>query len=450
MGDIEVPETALWGAQTQRALENSPGSGWTFPPSFIRALARVKLAAARANITLEVIPEKEGNAIARAAKEIADGKYSDQFPLDIFQTGSGTSTNMNTNEVIANLANKSLGRKAGCHHPVHPNDHVNRGQSSNDVIPTAIHLAALQDLHVLLIPAVDRLIDVLSRKAREFHPVIKLGRTHLQDALPVRLGQEFDGYLRMLQENRKEIRRAVAALEQVTIGGTAVGTGVNTHRRFKSLVIRELARLSGLKIRSVSSHFAAQGYPSACLLTSTALRGLALALTKMANDIRLAGSGPQGGLGELSIPPVQPGSSIMPGKVNPVIIESLLQVCNQVVANDLAISCGTASGWFELNTMLPLVAHNLLFNITVLARTIDLFGNKCLRDLLPHRKHCRDQVEKSLALVTVLTPKIGHEKAAALAREARETGRTIRQLLVEKKMLDSREIDHLLDPERLT
>ncbi|MCH8087035.1 MAG: class II fumarate hydratase, partial [Chloroflexi bacterium] len=370
MGPIEVPADAYYGASTMRAVQNFPISDLRFPRSFIRALGLIKLAAARANRGLGLLEERLLDPIVRAAQEVADGKLDNQFVLDIFQTGSGTSTNMNVNEVIANRATEFLGGELGSR-LVHPNDHVNKGQSSNDVIPTAIHLAALMDIQERLIPALQRAKKALDLKSKEFWGIIKTGRTHLQDATPVRLGQEFLGYAGQVESGLRRLRHAQEELSQVALGGTAVGTGVNTHPEFASRATDLISELAGVRIRETESHFQAQSTLDSVVEASAVLRTIAISLTKIANDIRWMGSGPRAGLGELALPEVQPGSSIMPGKVNPVIAESLLQVCAQVIGNDATIATAGRDSYFEINLMMPVAAYNLLQSIALLSTATD-------------------------------------------------------------------------------
>ena len=425
MGEMPVPASALYGAQTARAVENFPISGKRFPRSFIRALGMIKSAAAKVNR----LP-----AVEAAAEEVVDGRHDDQFIVDIFQTGSGTSTNMNANEVIAHLA--------GCH----PNDDVNRGQSSNDAIPTALHVAAAETVTAHLLPAMKQLAESLRRKATEFHDVIKIGRTHLQDAVPMRLGQEFGGYARQVELAAQRIERALPDIYELPLGGTAVGTGLNAPPGFARAVIAEIARRTHLPFREAADHFEAQGARDAACFLSGALRGYATALTKIANDIRWLGSGPRCGIGELKLPAVQPGSSIMPGKVNPVIAESLLMVCAQVIGYDATVAWCAAAGNFELNVMMPVMAYSLLDAIELLAAGTRNFAEKLVDGLEADRERGEGFIEQSLALVTSLVPEIGYEKAAALAKEAYATGRTVREVAREKSGIAPEKLQRLLDP----
>ncbi len=450
MGRMYVPEDALWGPQTQRAVENFPISGQPFSREFIRALGIVKIAAAKANISLGLLDENIGNPIILAAREVMEAKWDNQFVVDIFQTGSGTSTNMNANEVIANRA-KQIAREEGDHNPrIHPNDHVNLGQSSNDVIPSCFHIAAYETLKNQLLPALERMEQELTAKAGEFHDIIKLGRTHLQDATPVRLGQEFSGYAAMVSKGKKRVGHALDSLAELALGGTAVGTGINTHPRYAALTIEHINRITGAEFREADNHFEAQGSRDAAVEAGAALKVLAVSMIKIANDIRWMGAGPYGSIGELLIPPVQPGSSIMPGKVNPVMAEALLQVAAQVIGNDAAISIGGLSGNFELNVMIPVMAHNLLNAGNLLTHGVDVFTKKCIRGLKANRAHCEALVEKSLAMVTALNPIIGYDAAAKIAKEAYETGKSIRQVILEKELLSPEQLDKALEPASMT
>jgi len=443
MGEMEVPADALWGASTQRAVLNFPVSGERFPRHFIQALGLIKGAAAAANAQLGVIEAKLADAIQTAAREVADGGLDSHFVLDVFQTGSGTSTNMNANEVIAHRAQQIVGEKAG---RVHPNDHVNQSQSSNDVIPTALHVAARQSIHELLQPALQRLHECLARKARAFDDVIKIGRTHLMDATPVRLGQEFAGYARQIELGIERVEKATDELAELALGGTAVGTGLNRHSDFPRLAIARLSELTGLEYREARDHFEAQGGRDAAVSTSGALKTVAVSLYKIANDLRLLGSGPRCGIGELQLPALQPGSSIMPGKVNPVICESVTQVAAQVIGNDAAVAVGGLSGHLELNVFIPVIARNLLESIRLLASVSNLFVDKCLDGIEADRERSASLVEGSLAMVTVLAPVIGYDAAAEIAKESFRTGRTVRELCLERKVLAPEELERLLEP----
>jgi fumarate hydratase class II len=446
MGALEVPEGAYYGASTQRAVENFPVSGERFDRRFIWALGTIKLAAAVANRDLGIVDAPKADAIAQAAAEVADapGAFDDQFVLDVFQTGSGTSTNTNANEVIASRAAELLGGAFGSR-LVHPNDDVNQGQSSNDVIPSAMHLAALAEVQLELVPAVQRLRDVLQAKSEEFWPIIKTGRTHLQDATPIRLGQEFLGYVGQMDRALTRLGVASEELRELALGGNAVGTGINMHPEFPTRVIAEINARTGLGVRETTNHFQAQSTIDNLVMASGAVRTVAVSLLKMANDIRWMGSGPRAGLGEIDVPAVQPGSSIMPGKVNPVIAESLTQVCAMVIGNDTTIVIAGQSGNFELNVMLPIATRSLLHSVRYLAAATRNFADNLIAGLTATTRG-PDIVESGLMLVTALAPEIGYDAAAALAKEAFQTGRTIRDLARERTSLSDAELDRILDP----
>ncbi len=452
MGEVRVPARAYWGAQTQRAVENFPVSGRRFGRSFILAIAHVKGACAEANLALK--PARMTPEIARAIRdacaEVAAGRHDDQFPVDVFQTGSGTSTNMNANEVIANLANEKLGGARGTYRPVHPNDHVNMSQSSNDVIPTVAHLAALLALRDELYPALDRLRESLEKKAREFDGVVKLGRTHLMDAMPVRLGQEFGGYAAQVARGREQIERAAQGLLELAIGGTAVGTGINAHPEFGGRVAAILSRALGLPVREARNHFEAQGARDDLVMVSGALKGLACALIKIANDVRWMGSGPVGGLGELFLPDLQPGSSIMPGKVNPVMSEMLIQAAAQAIGNDLAVTLGGQSGNFELNVSIPVMIHNVLESISLLSAGCRLFAARCVDGLRANEERCAELLEKNPISATVLNPVIGYERAAKLVKEALARRMSVKKLAVEQGLVRPEEADRIFDFRKMT
>lgn len=449
MGEMQIPAAALYGAQTARALANFPISGLRFPRPFLRALGMLKEHAARVNLDLGLLDRRRALAIMEAAEEVVQGELDGHFPLDIFQTGSGTSTNMNANEVIANRALQLLGQEVGTP-GIHPNDHVNLGQSSNDVIPTALHVAAAVEIRHTLIPALHALQEALGEKAEAFDDIVTIGRTHLQDAVPVRLGQVFSGYARQIALAKRRLEIAQEGLLELPLGGTAVGTGLNAHPEFAGRVIVGLAAVTGLPFREAVNHFEAQSARDAAVAASGALRGTAVTLYKIANDIRFLGSGPRCGLGELVLPAVQPGSSIMPGKVNPVLAEALLQVCAQVVGNDAAVALAGLSGNFELNVMMPVMAHNLLQAIEILARGVHQFTDKCILGLEADRRRCESLIEQSLAMVTALAPAIGYDRAAQIAKKAYETGKTVREVAREEKVLPEAELDHLLDPRPMT
>jgi fumarate hydratase class II len=438
MGEMRVPQHALYGAQTARAIENFPISGLRFPRAFIRALGLIKSAAAKVNGRRGDLPADVAAAVQQAAEQVIEGAHDSQFAIDIFQTGSGTSTNMNANEVIGHLAG------------AHPNDHVNRGQSSNDAIPTAIHVAAAEEAHRALLPAMRDLQASLERKASEFDSVVKIGRTHLQDAVPIRLGQEFSGYARQVELSRERIESALSGIYELPLGGTAVGTGLNAPPGFGAEVIQEIAARTNLPFVEAANHFEAQGARDAACFLSGALRTYAVALTKIANDIRWLGSGPRCGIGELRLQAVQPGSSIMPGKVNPVIAESLLMVCAQVIGYDSTIAWCAAAGNFELNVMMPVMAYDLLESIALLASGTRNFTVRLVAGLEADRDRANAFVEQSLAMGTVLAPEIGYEKAAALVKEAYATGRTVREVAREKSGIPLERLERLLDPKTQT
>ena len=450
MGEMQVPENAYWGAQTQRAVENFPISNLRFPRRFIRAMGMIKLAAAETNMSLKRLDSKMGDAIVKAAQEVIDGKLDAHFVLDIFQTGSGTSTNMNTNEVVANRANEILGGKIGDRAPVHPNDHVNKGQSSNDVIPTAMHVAALEAIETELVPALKALQKSFEAKAKAFDKIIKIGRTHLQDATPIRLGQEFSGYASMLKHGLRRLANVRWHLSELAIGGTAVGTGINTHPKFAAGVCKRLSKMTRLRFREADNHFEAQGAKDAYVEASGTLKTIAVSLMKIANDIRWLGSGPRCGIGEIILPEVQPGSSIMPGKVNPVIAEALCMVSAQVIGNDAAIAVGGMFGNFELNVMMPVMTHNMLESISLLANSINVFNEKCIKGLRADKERNNEMIEKSLAMCTSLVPHIGYDDSAAIAKEAFKSGKTVRQVASEKGVLDKEKLDAALDPWSMT
>jgi fumarate hydratase class II len=450
MGEMSVPESALYGASTQRAVLNFPISGYRFSRPFIRALGLIKWAAAQANADLGLLDAHRCAFIVQAAEEVVEGKLDEHFPLDIFQTGSGTSTNTNANEVISNRCSQLAGKEIGARDPVHPNDHVNMGQSSNDVIPSAIHISAAEQLKNGLIPALEKLQGALDRKANEFWGIIKIGRTHLMDATPVRLGQEFSGYAWQIIHARDRAKRALAGLEELALGGTAVGTGLNRHIDFPGKVMRHLEQRTGIKFREAQNHFEAQGAKDAVVETSGQLKTIAVSLFKIANDIRWLGSGPRCGIGEIHLPATQPGSSIMPGKVNPVLCESVMMVCAQVFGNDSAVTWSGANGNFELNVMMPVMAHNLLESIRLLANAADAFCEKCVVGIEANEERCRELVELSMAMVTSLAPRIGYDRAAEIAKESAKTGRTVREICLEKKILPDGELKRALDPVAMT
>jgi fumarate hydratase class II len=449
MGEVKVPKTAYYGAQTQRAVENFPVSGIGFPPRFIRALGIIKLAAAATNEELRLLDIKIATAIRKAAAEVMEGKHDKEFVVDIFQTGSGTSTNMNANEVIANRAVELLGKPRGSR-KIHPNDHVNMSQSSNDVIPTAMHIAALEAIQKELLPALEALGQALAQKARRFDRIFKIGRTHLNDATPIRLGQEFGGYARQIELSIARIKSAAGGLEELALGGTAVGTGINAHPEFAAKAIKRIAEMTGLTFREAMNHFEAQAGKDAVVQLSGTLKTLAVSLTKIANDLRWLASGPRCGLGEISLPETQPGSSIMPGKINPVICESVLQVAAYVIGCDATITfCGQA-GNFELNVMMPIMALKLMEAIEFTANVITAFTEKCITGIEANRVRCRDMVERSLAMVTALAPFVGYDRAAKIAQEAHASGKTVREVARAHKVLPDKKLEKILDVRRMT
>lgn len=449
MGELAVPADAYYGVQTARAIENFPISPLCMPRSVIRAMGLIKRAAASVNHSLGLLDKKPAAAIKQAATEVVEGKLDAEFPVDIFQTGSGTSTNMNTNEVISNRATELLGGMRGSK-LVHPNDHVNLGQSSNDVIPTAIHIAASETIKTQLIPALVRLHKALDRKAREFDKIVKIGRTHLQDATPVRLGQEFGGYARQIELGIARMKRAQEILSEVALGGTAVGTGLNCHPKFSARVMAIISKETGCRFKEAKNHFEAQSTQDSLVEASGELRTLAVSLMKIANDIRWLGSGPRCGLGEINLPETQPGSSIMPGKVNPVIAESVTMVCAQVIGNDVSVTVGGQAANFELIVMLPVMAYNLLQSIELLATASENFAARCVEGIKANEERCKSLIEESLAMCTALAPEIGYEAAARIAKDAYKSGKTVRQVAKEQKVLAEKRLAVLLDPWRMT
>jgi fumarate hydratase class II len=449
MGDVRVPTSARWGATTQRAVENFPISGLRIDPELIHALGQIKAAAASANAALGVLDADVATAIHSAALEIADGRWDEQFPIDVYQTGSGTSSNMNANEVIASLAAERLGR------PVHPNDEVNASQSSNDVIPSAIHLAATDGVVNQLIPALRRLAVALEGKAEEFAKVVKSGRTHLMDATPITLGQEFGGYAAQVRYGIERLESTLPRAAELALGGTAVGTGINAPSGFAEAVLKELRETTGLPLTEARNHFEAQGARDALVELSGQLRTIAIGLYKIATDIRWMGSGPRAGLAEIHFPDLQPGSSIMPGKVNPVIPEALSMVCAQVIGNDAAIAFGGAAGNFELNIMLPMLARNLLESIRLLASASVLFADRCVSGIAADEARLREFAEGSPSIATALNSVLGYEEVASIAKQALAERKTIRQVVVERGHVDSgkvslEDLDRVLDVMEMT
>jgi fumarate hydratase class II len=444
MGEVQVPVAARWGAQTQRAVDNFPVSGLRLSRELIWALGTVKAAAAAANVELGVLDDDLGSAVGEAATEVAAGRWDDHFPVDVFQTGSGTSSNMNANEVVAALAARRLGR------PVHPNDHVNASQSSNDVFPTAVHLAAVDGVQNTLVPVLEHLAGALGSKAEQLAGVVKAGRTHLMDATPVTLGQELGGYRTAVVHGCARLRSCLPRLGELAIGGTAVGTGINTPPGFASLVVDHLVAGTGLEVREAGDHFEAQGGRDALVEASGAARTVAISLQRIANDLRLMASGPRAGLGEIHLPDLQPGSSIMPGKVNPVICEAVVQVVARVVGNDATVAWGGASGAFELNTAVPVMAHALLESLQLLASASRLLADRCVAGIEADVERCRDYAESSPAIATALNPYIGYERAVEVARIALAEGKTLSQVVVERGWLDGTEAARVLDVDAMT
>jgi fumarate hydratase class II len=449
LGEMEVPADAYWGAQTQRAVENFPISGITFSRRFIRALGVVKKAAAQANVDLGLIEAEKAGAITGAADEVIAGEHDDQFPVDVFQTGSGTSSNMNVNEVISNRATEIYGGEIGTRE-IHPNDHVNHGQSSNDVIPTAMHVAALEAVKKDVIPGLEVLAEELEAKEDAFDGVVKTGRTHLQDATPIRLGQEFGGYRTQIEKGITRLENTRQHLGELALGGTAVGTGLNTHPEFPELAAEYISKETGCSFREADNHFEAQAAHDAMSEAHGALRTVAGSMNKIANDTRLLASGPRNGLGEIEQPKNQPGSSIMPGKINPVVAESVNQVHKQVLGNDAAVSAGAARGEIDLNLYKPVLAHNFLESAELLANAAETFGERFIGKLEANADYCRTQVEQSMALATALNPAIGYDAASKVAKKALEEGETVRKVAVDDDYLTEEEADAVLDPRAMT
>jgi fumarate hydratase class II len=447
LGEISVPADALYGAQTQRAVDNFPVSGIRFPRVFIRALGLIKAVTAEVNAGLGLLDPNVAQAIHQAALEVADGKWDDHFPLDIFQTGSGTSTNMNANEVIASRATQLLGASG---RPVHPNNDVNMGQSSNDVIPAAIHVSAYLEVHETLRPSLNHLLGTIKKRETEFADIVKTGRTHLMDAMPVRLGQEISGWAYQVEQSIARIESVLPRLAKLAIGGTAVGTGINTTKDFGSIVASRLAGRTHLPFVETDNHFAAQGTMDSAVELSGQLKTTASSFMKMANDLRWMNSGPIAGLGEISLPALQPGSSIMPGKVNPVMCEMMMMVCAQVTGNDAAITIANQQGNFELNVMLPVIAHNLLQSITLLGNASRLLADKAIAGFTANRDRIASLVDKNPILVTALNPVIGYDKAAQIAKKAYAEGRSLKDVAAEMTDLSREELNRLLDPRPMT
>jgi len=445
LGEMKVPANAYYGAQTQRAVENFQISNLRFSYQFIQSLALIKKSSAKVNAQLGLLDKGIAEIIISVAEDIINGNYLSEFVIDIFQTGSGTSTNMNMNEVISNIAIEKIGRQKGDKNSVHPNDHVNLGQSSNDVIPTAIHIALAKSITFDLIPSLEILANALQMKSVEFDKVIKTGRTHLQDATPITLGQEFSGYYGQIQNGVEKLNDTLKWLSKVALGGTAVGTGINTHKDFARLVCKEIAKSTNLEIIETDNHFQAQSTIDAISGTAGVIKSLSLSIMKICNDIRWMGSGPRSGLGEINLPTVAPGSSIMPGKVNPVIAESFLQVCAQIYGNCCAVELSAQTGNFELNVMLPVVAHNILESVEIMAKSAVNFSKKCIEGLEATELGPKS-VHKGLSMVTALVPEIGYDLSAKIAQEAERTGKTVEEIAVEKTNLSPSKIKEILDP----
>lgn len=452
MGEMQVPADAYYGAQTARAVENFPISELRFGRRFIAAMGLIKWACAEINHKLGLLDQHRRDLIQQAAREVFEGRLDSQFAVDIFQTGSGTSTNMNTNEVIASRANEIASGKRGGKDPVHPNDHVNMQQSSNDVIPTAMHIATASAIRQDLIPALQHLAETLDAKAKQFDDVIKIGRTHLQDATPIRLGQEISGYAAQAHLAVHRCHKAINALRELPLGGTAVGTGINSHPTFASLAIAAISQEIGIEFMEARNHFEAQAAKDAIVEASGQMKTVAISLTKITNDIRWLASGPRCGIGEISIPATQPGSSIMPGKVNPVMSEMVLQVAAQVIGNDatVAFAASGLGSTFELNVMMPVMAYNILQSVELLARAARVFADRSVAGMEANRERCEQLVEQSLAMCTSLAPKIGYDSAADIAKESHKSGKTVRQVARERRVLGEEELNKNLDPYRMT
>jgi fumarate hydratase, class II len=452
MGEMKVPGDAHHGAQTARAVENFPISNLRFPRRFIHAMGLIKWACAEVNFELRLLDERRRDLLQQAAEEVMQGALDEHFVVDIFQTGSGTSTNMNANEVIASRANEIATGKRGGKEPIHPNDHVNMEQSSNDVIPTAMHVSAAVAMKESLIPALDHLAKTLDQKARQFDDIVKIGRTHLQDATPIRLGQEISGYAAQARLSAMRAQKAINALRELPLGGTAVGTGINSHPAYAAKAIAAIAQKTGIDFIEARNHFEAQAAKDGIVEASGQLKTIAISLTKIANDIRWLASGPRCGIGEISVPSTQPGSSIMPGKVNPVMSEMALMVAAQVIGNDATIAfAGSGLGsTFELNVMMPVMAYNILQSVELLSRASTVFADRCAAGIEANRERCESLVEQSLAMCTSLAPLVGYDKAAEIAKESFKTGKTVRQIAVEKKLMDEAALNKALDPIRMT
>ncbi len=450
LGDIQVPAEAYWGPQTQRAVENFPISGLRLQPAFIRAQAIIKRACAKANMELGQLDKEIGQAIVQAAEEILSGRLMDQFVVDVYQAGAGTSQNMNANEVIANRAIEILGGQKGDYKTVHPNDHVNRGQSTNDTIPTAIHISALEEITHKLLPALEELGQALRTKAKEFDHIVKSGRTHLQDAVPMRLGQEFGAYARMIELGIERVKKASEDLKELALGGNAVGTGINTPKGYKELAVKYINEVTRLDFRPAEDLFEAIQNRDAIVNVSGALRTVATSLIKIADDLRLLASGPKTGLNEIVLPAAQPGSSIMPGKVNPVLAEMLNMVCYGVLGCDHVVARTGQAGQLELNVMMPVMAYNVLHAIHILSTGVKAFTERCVRGITANEEICRKYAESTPQVVTALSPYIGYEKAAEVLKEALARNKTIREVVLEKQLLSKDKLDEAMDLRKLT
>ncbi len=446
LGEVKVPADAYWGAQTQRAIENFPVSGITFPFVFIRSMAYIKSTCAKVNSELGLLDKKLAKAVIRACTEIIEGRFNDQFPLDIFQTGSGTSTNMNVNEVIATRANEIVTDNKNAKSPVHPNDHVNMGQSSNDAIPTAIHVSACLQIKEILLPSLELLHSAIEKKSLEYKDTVKTGRTHLMDAMPITLRQEMSGWAAQIQYAIDRIRGTLPSLSELAIGGTAIGTGINTHPDFGQKVSKDLSEITGIDFREAINHFEAQSSQDAVTGLSGQLKTYATVLLKISNDLRLMNSGPFAGLSEIRLQPLQPGSSIMPGKVNPVIPEATRMVCAQVIGNDTVISISNSLGDFQLNAMLPVIAHNIIESITILANASRLLAEKAIKDFTVNKEHIQRLLNMNPLIATVLNPVIGYDKTAEVVKKAQKENKTVKQVVVEMGHLPEKEAGKALNP----
>jgi fumarate hydratase class II len=449
LGEVQVPVDAYYGAQTQRAVENFPISGLRLPPAFIKAQAIIKASAAYSNKRCGALEAKKAESIIQAAEEIIEGKWLDQFVVDAYQAGAGTSQNMNMNEVIASRASEIMGGEKGDFSIVHPNDDVNMSQSTNDTIPTAIQLSIADQLHKVLYPAIDQLIAQLDEKEAEFYSVVKAGRTHLQDAVPIRLGSEFKGYKGAVDSVKKSLKHAEMSLYELGLGGNAVGTGINAHENYAELAIQEIAKRTKLPYVQSDNTYSFMQNTNAAIRISGHLKELAVHLIKISSDLRLLSSGPRTGLAEISLPAVQPGSSIMPGKINPVILENLYMICSQVIGNDTCVTTAAIGSQLEINPMMPVIGYNVLQSITIISNGMTVFTERCLKDIKANEENIKNWLDQSLSLVTALNPHIGYEKAAAIAKESFETGKMLKEILVEKGIFTSEEAEKILDPKNM-